>query len=272
MTHIDEETLALLAIGEVGPSGAEAEHLAACPACRDELDDLRRVVSVARSAEGVAMERPAPAVWDRIATDLGFDTHAAPVAAPLAAPDVRPAPSAVPEPAPSRTTATAPATTTAPDVAPRRRGRVRRRTVALLTAGVGIVALVAGIGVGAVLFRSDDPAATVVSRTALDPLPGWNGAAGSAELERDAQGRLMLVVDLDHRATEGQAPLREVWMMRSDLRGLVSVGFLDGDTGRFVVPSGVDPSRYPVVDVSAEADDGNPTHSGDSVVRGTLRT
>lgn len=250
MNHIDEETLALLAIGEVGPSGAQAEHLAACPTCRDELVDLRRVVSVARSAEGVAMERPAPAVWDRIATELGFDT-AGSATAPSAA---RPAP--------------APVT----DVAPRRHGRVRRRTVALLTAGVGIVALVAGIGVGAVLFRSDDPAATVVSRTALDPLPGWNGAAGSAELERDAQGRLMLVVDLDHRATEGQAPLREVWMMRSDLRGLVSVGFLDGDTGRFVVPSGVDPSRYPVVDVSAEADDGNPTHSGDSVVRGTLRT
>ncbi|MCJ1714948.1 anti-sigma factor [Microbacterium sp. M1A1_1b] len=267
MNHIDEETLALLAIGEVGPSGAEAEHLAACPTCRDELDDLRRVVSVARSAEGVAMERPAPAVWDRIATDLGFDTHRTDTAWEEPAP-------VVPAPVEQEPTDAAPAATPAPpsDVAPRRRGRIRRRTVALLTAGVGIVALVAGIGVGAVLFRSDDPAATVVSRTALDPLPGWNGAAGSAELERDAQGRLMLVVDLDHKATEGQAPLREVWMMRSDLRGLVSVGFLDGDTGRFVVPSGVDPSRYPVVDVSAEADDGNPTHSGDSVVRGTLRT
>ena len=76
MNHIDEETLALLAIGEVGPSGAQAEHLAACPTCRDELVDLRRVVSVARSTEGVALERPAPAVWDRIATELGFDTPA----------------------------------------------------------------------------------------------------------------------------------------------------------------------------------------------------
>ena len=110
----------------------------------------------------------------------------------------------------------------------------------------------------------------MVSRTALDPLPGWSGARGSAELERDGDGRLSLVVDLDHRAADGAAPLREVWMMRSDLSGLVSVGFLDGDTGRFVVPSGVDPTRYPVVDVSAEAADGDPAHSGDSVVRGTL--
>lgn len=256
MNHIDEETLALLAIGEVGPSGAQAEHLAACPTCRDELVDLRRVVSVARSTEGVALERPAPAVWDRIATELGFDT---PVS------DMRGAPATAPS-------AAGPAPAPVTDIAPRRRGRVRRRTVALLTAGVGIVALVAGIGLGTALSRGGDPAGAVVSRTALDPLPGWTGAAGSAELERDGSGSLVLVVDLDHRATEGQAPLREVWMMRSDLRGLVSVGFLDGDTGRFVVPSGVDPARYPVVDVSAEAADGDPAHSGDSVVRGTLRS
>jgi hypothetical protein len=135
------------------------------------------------------------------------------------------------------------------------------------------VGLVLGLGGGWYLFaggpgRSD----TVVSRTALDPLPGWSGARGSAELERDGNGRLSLVVDLDHRARDGAAPLREVWMMRSDLSGLVSVGFLDGDTGRFVVPAGVDPTRYPVVDVSAESNDGDPAHSGDSVVRGTLHT
>ncbi|OIH93720.1 anti-sigma factor [Curtobacterium sp. MCBA15_001] len=254
MTHIDEETLALLAIGDTGPSGAQADHLAACPACRDELEDLRRVVSVARSAEGVALERPAPAVWDRIATDLGFDTRVTSEQA------VEPVPAAAP---PTPTPASS-------NVARRWRGRVRHRTVALLTAGVGVLALVAGTGLG-VVIADGGPSGTVLSRTALDALPGWNGAAGTAELERDGDGQLTLVVDLDHRATEGRAPLREVWMMRSDLRGLVSVGFLDGDTGRFVVPSGVDPSRYPVVDVSAEADDGDPQHSGDSVVRGTLR-
>jgi hypothetical protein len=36
------------------------------------------------------------------------------------------------------------------------------------------------------------------------------------------------------------------------------------------VPDGVDTAEFPVVDVSAEADDGDPAHSGDSIVRGTL--
>ena len=251
MNHIDEESLALLAIGDDAPSGAAAEHLAACPACRAELEDLRHVVTVAKSSQSVELQQPSARVWDRIATDLGFDDRSA---APAAAP--------VPAPAPA-----------AEHVAPLRRSRVRRRTALLLTAAAAVVGLVLGLGGGWYLFaggpgRSD----TVVSRTALDPLPGWSGARGSAELERDGDGRLSLVVDLDHRASDGAAPLREVWMMRSDLSGLVSVGFLDGDTGRFVVPSGVDPSRYPVVDVSAESDDGDPAHSGDSVVRGTLHS
>lgn len=258
MNHIDEESLALLAIGDDAPSGAAAEHLAACPACRDELADLRRVVTVAKSSQSIDLEQPSARVWDRIATDLGFDERST---APAAA---APAPVPVPAPAP----APAPGAHLA-----RRRPRVRRRTAVFLTAAAAVVGLVLGLGGGWYLFaggpRGGD---TVVSRTALDPLPGWSGARGSAELERDGDGRLSLVVDLDHRAAAGAAPLREVWMMRSDLSGLVSVGFLDGDTGRFVVPSGVDPSRYPVVDVSAESNDGDPAHSGDSVVRGTLRS
>lgn len=257
MNHIDEESLALLAIGDDAPSGAAAEHLAACPACRDELADLRRVVTVAKSSQSIDLEQPSARVWDRIATDLGFDDRSAtPAAEPALAAAADPAPAAAPE-----------------HVAPRRRSRVRRRTALLLTAAAAVVGLVLGLGGGWFLFaggpRGGD---TVVSRTALDPLPGWSGARGSAELERDGDGRLSLVVDLDQRAADGAAPLREVWMMRSDLSGLVSVGFLDGDTGRFVVPSGVDPTRYPVVDVSAESNDGDPAHSGDSVVRGTLRS
>jgi hypothetical protein len=262
MNHIDEESLALLAIGDDAPSGAAAEHLAACPACRTELADLRHVVTVAKSSQSVELAQPSARVWDRIATDLGFDDRSAALAAE---PATAPAPGA---PAP------APAPAAAPEhVAPRRRSRVRRRTALLLTAAAAVVGLVLGLGGGWFLFAGGPGGAdTVVSRTALDPLPGWSGARGSAELERDGDGRLSLVVDLDHRASDGAAPLREVWMMRSDLSGLVSVGFLDGDTGRFVVPSGVDPSRYPVVDVSAESDDGDPAHSGDSVVRGTLHT
>jgi hypothetical protein len=37
-----------------------------------------------------------------------------------------------------------------------------------------------------------------------------------------------------------------------------------------LIPESVDLARYSVVDISAEPVDGDPTHSGDSIVRGAL--
>jgi hypothetical protein len=45
---------------------------------------------------------------------------------------------------------------------------------------------------------------------------------------------------------------------------------LDGAEGRFDLPDGLDLTQFPVVDVSEEHFDGDPAHSGDSVVRGPL--
>ena len=39
-----------------------------------------------------------------------------------------------------------------------------------------------------------------------------------------------------------------------------------------LVPAGVNLTDYPVVDVSLEPLDGNPAHSGTSVLRGTLQS
>jgi hypothetical protein len=44
----------------------------------------------------------------------------------------------------------------------------------------------------------------------------------------------------------------------------------DSGLGRLTVPEGVRPGDYPEVDVSLEPDDGDPAHSGDSVLRGEL--
>ncbi len=52
---------------------------------------------------------------------------------------------------------------------------------------------------------------------------------------------------------------------------MVSLGVLGaGDTGEFVVPEAALADGYTLVDVSDEPDDGEPTHSGDSVLRGDL--
>ena len=62
-----------------------------------------------------------------------------------------------------------------------------------------------------------------------------------------------------------------MWLLDESAEKLVSLGTLGaGDTGVFPVPADLDVALFPVVDVSREPLDGNPAHSTDSVVRGTL--
>lgn len=295
MKHVDDEALAMLAVTDVVADDEVAAHLAACAACRAEVAELQRVAAVTRSASGIDLVAPPERVWDRIAATIRAEQA---VDGPEARVD--PAPSARPGAtrrdddrrhdagsdrtpaagAPARPAAfpTRPAASAArPGGRRDRRGtavlRRRRRTIAgVVAAGIGVLALLVGVGVVTGVVPGTGSGETVVARATLDALPDWGGARGTAELERDRDGRLTLAIDVrGDRAGSGSGALREVWMMQSDLKGLVSVGFLDGDRGRFTVPAGMDLAKYPVVDVSAERDDGNPRHSGDSIVRGDLR-
>jgi len=139
---------------------------------------------------------------------------------------------------------------------------VRRWVAAAAAAG-----LVVGGG-GAWWVANHDDTPTVLATATLEPLPGWD-ASGSAMVETGADGSRVLVVDLSHDAPSGEG-FREVWLLKPDVSGLVSLGTLEGTSGRFDLPAGLDLSQYSVVDVSEEQFDGNPAHSGDSIVRGPL--
>src|SRR5690606_40291643 len=78
MRHLDDDTLSLVALGELTPGPAEAEHLEACAECRAELASLTAVVGAGRAAEPLVA--PAPHVWDRIAQEIaaGDDAGAEP--------------------------------------------------------------------------------------------------------------------------------------------------------------------------------------------------
>lgn len=260
MKHVDDETLAMLAVSDQVATDDVAEHLTSCDRCRDEVAALQRVAAVTRASEDVTLAAPPEHVWDRIAAEIARTPQQA------AAPPTRAGR------ADERASVARPSDAEHHAVARRPRPR-RRRALAIAIAGVGVLAVVLGIGVasGVVPGLPRGDTETVLANTELAALPGWSGTTGRAELERDQDGRVTLLVDLHgERGRSGTGPLREVWMMRSDLGGLVSVGYLDGDQGRFTVPDGVDTAEFPVVDVSAEADDGDPAHSGDSIVRGTL--
>jgi hypothetical protein len=285
MTHLDRDTLALVALAELELSPAEREHLAACPACTGDLDALRRTVLIGRSAGSVDLVQPADAVWGRIHAVLGLsDAVATPPRLPDSAAhaqsgltaddrvDTTPGRAAAPGGAGSpedaaQAGAARPAGEPASVVSLSERRR--RRAWLPVAAAACAVGIVGGIAAGAWWQSTRTTPETVIAQAQLDALPGWT-ATGSAAVEESADGRREVVVDLADDA--GDDGLREVWLLTADATGLVSVGLLDGATGRFTIPAGIDLAEYPVVDVSAEPADGNPAHSGDSIVRGTLNT
>ena len=148
------------------------------------------------------------------------------------------------------------------EVAPRRR---RTLTLRPLPAFAVALLLLAGGAGGAVIATSggEDPGRTL----ALAPLTRGGGGDGTVKLARSG-GRATLVVS-------GLAPSRrgefyELWLL-SPPGDLVSLGsFRVGAGGRATleVPLPVDPSRYRFLDVSVEPDDGDPSHSARSILRG----
>ena len=88
-------------------------------------------------------------------------------------------------------------------------------------------------------------------------------------LERRSDGRQ--VVDLHTSVRPDGRTDHEVWLMTPGAKQLVSLGMLHGTSGRFTVPAGLDVHRFRLVDVSDEPRDGNPAHSGNSIIRGALR-
>lgn len=256
MPHIDDETLALCALGEDVLDTERRAHLGGCAVCSRAVAELTRVVEGARATEREPeLVPPSAQVWSRVHAELGLtDVPAAlPPERATAAPYDRSGTAGAREPRAGVV-----------ELGPR---RGRRAWLPVLVAAS--TALVLGI-VGGVLWerRAEQPAQTAVASAVLEPLPGWPGASGQAVVERTPDGRRQIVVTVDAPVPEGT--YREVWLLRPDVSGLVSLGVLEGSQGRFDVPDGLDLSVYPVVDVSEERFDGDPAHSGDSVVRGPL--
>ena len=107
-------------------------------------------------------------------------------------------------------------------------------------------------------------------RTAeLERLAG-TGDGGTARLLEDADGRQTVEVQRA-RARLGRRPLRGLADPPGQhRRWCPSACSARGDTGEFVVPQAALADGYTLVDVSDEPDDGEPAHSGDSVLRGDL--
>ncbi len=254
MLHCDAGRLALVALGEP-LADDERSHLKQCAACQAELDQFTAVVAAGRQVTPEdAPSAPPAAVWSSIATQLGLGAEVTPSAQPAAEAQAR-----------------------VVDLAeirhPDRGGRRRTIWIAAAASVAGIV--LGALGASALNQRDASPGVLVaesdltvvpVDAGGIEDVP--DGVAGTARIV-DTDGQDFAEVDTTGLpAIDGYY---EVWLIRSDLSGMISLGALtSGAKGRFTIPEGTDLTLYTIVDVSVEPLDGDPVHSRQSVLRGTL--
>lgn len=262
MTHSDPDVLAMMATGDPDVPAVDVEHVAQCDDCARDLRAFRRIVDIARSGSPAdSLDTPAPSVWEGIAATLGLGAGTAGSSLPAPSPAGR-------APGTDATTA-AGAHGSVPSAIPIGSGRRGRRTGWRWLAGAAAAAIVIAIVIALVVPRNT---ATLLAEARLDALPEWRGASGSAILEQRPDGERDIVVTLDLEASDlpSRSGYREVWLLSEDLSRLISLGTMASGEHVFALPAEVDLADFPIVDVSLEPVDGDPLHSGDSIVRGTL--
>ena len=214
-----------------------SDHLAGCDECRREL-----AVLAATSASLRATARQA-------------QTATAPDPAPGAAPEAAQGPAG-------------PAAGTSPAGPAVQPGRGEARPGWRRGPLIGLAAALAlAVAAAAVLWAGGLGRPGRADRTV--PLAGVGAvaASGRASMAGDGGDRQMTVRADDLPALRpGQ--YYEVWLLDPDAGTVFPVGVLPPDgEGRFTLPASV-VGRYQVIDVSLEADDGDPTHSKRSLLRG----
>lgn len=255
MLHCDADSLALAALGE-HLSDVERRHLAECPRCQHVFDQNAAVVSTARQVTvDDSPEEPPGKVWDAISRELGLDLTVTPF---------------VPDPADAAERG---------QVIALARFQQRQRQVQSKSRWLTAAAAVVGIAVGAVgaaALPDRSSAGTVIAESDLTVVPVDAGGIDVPTVDTTGTARIVDTdgqdfAEVDARNLPEVDGYYEVWLIKGDLSGMMSLGALTaGSQGRFTIPAGTDLSVFSIVDVSVEALDGNPAHSKQSMLRGQL--
>lgn len=245
MTHIADERLVDLALGEPGDPG-ELEHLADCEACGESRSALVETISVTRRSSRVLLLDPPTHTWEAVRAEIGHAT-------------------------PSRRDAS-PSHATVTDLRDRRAG-LRRFPVMGLLAAACVLGILLGVGASTLVSRlsgQPDPGESTVASAPLAPLESAQEMGVASLVDHDGGLRLDLpALDLD----PGEGFL-EVWLINEDLTRMISVGVLPADADGAVLPVTQEliDQGYVIVDISREPFDDQPAHSGETLVRGQLST
>jgi anti-sigma-K factor RskA len=249
--HCEPEQLALAALGEP-LSAAEAAHVDACAQCRDEIASLKRGVDIlavpAFATSGPAIAPP-PRVWDAIAAATGVQASPAGRAhAEMADAPAEPAIAAVP-PAPATDSVV-------------RQLRPRRSRALLAVAAAAVVVAAAA---GAIALNRDDE--VTLASTTLSTLDTGR-PEGTASVVEEDDGTRVLRIEL--RTPPPQEGYYEAWLADASAKGMVSMGSVRPGTTSLPVPDDLNLTQWPTVEISVEPLNGDPAHSGVSLVRGSL--
>jgi hypothetical protein len=216
-----------------------SDHLAGCDECRRELAVLAATSASLRAA--ARQSQPAAAGATAPAGAVDSPEHPDSGSATLPLRGAEPGAGSVPG---------------------ARSGRWRRGPLIGLAAALALAVAVAAVLWTGGLWRPDRPDRTV-------PLAGVGAvpASGQASMAGAGDDRQMTVAAEDLPALRA-GQYYEVWLLDPDAGMVFPVGVLPaGGEGRFTLPASV-VGRYRVIDVSLEADDGDPTHSKRSLLRG----
>jgi hypothetical protein len=258
MSHCDETTLALAALGEDIPADASA-HLQSCSLCMADVAELAEIVTLGREAPAELPEVP-DHVWAGIGKELSL------VGAPDGSDAVHPPLRSVP---PMQPTSAPPSADTT--VVPME----RRRSRGAMWGGFAVAAAAGAVVGGAVVWSAVDSGGSgvgsseqIVAQAVLAPLTETVSEPGKATVLDSADGE---VVRVDARSLPANDGFYEVWLLDADATKLVALGALPaGSVGTFTIPPGLSIEDFPVVDISLESYDGDPSHSKKSLMRGAL--
>lgn len=262
MKHVDENDLTELALGAPAEEH-QRDHLVQCEECAGRLAALARATHALQASQGLIPTPPPASVWDTIESAMQDDRADTPAGAV----------GAVELPVPPQRRASSEHRSDAPDPDHTHdaQGSTRPRAAWLaVAAAVGIL-----VGAGATRATQTDPApttppatATQIAATELTSSDG-DAIAGQASLVQDAQE---LALQIRAEPSDASAGYLEVWLINSDGERMVSVGVLPADAQRhsFPISREVIDQGYLIVDISREAFDSAPEHSGDTLLRGEL--
>ncbi len=218
-----------------------------------DFDDRVRNLMRELTDEDAERHEPPASIWEAIAGEVGIDADSDvdddAVADPIgddAVADVGPG---------------------APATVHRLADRRPRWSTWALGAAAAVVAVIAA-AVVLDIGGGDEPdvlASVEVSSDGLDDAPV--GLQTRATIEQ-ANGARAVVIDASG-VPVGDGEFLELWLINDDISDMVSLGMISAGRS-YQIPADVVLGDFPIIDVSVEPDDGNPLHSGRSVLRGRL--